>query len=245
MKAKLLYAFLLGGFLTAQAQFTVKDDNGNIINDGDIIEYGSLDQSLSELQFFVTNDNTSEPIFSRIEYVSKTNGTTSVFEELCYEVECFFAVPVGTFIPPAHYEAIEIAPGRTTGIGNHFYDNDPGNGGNVDSVFTFRQFDGLTGTNSSGHTLTFTYRYNPLLSVNGNTKVNLSLHTTLVSDYLTIDVNEPVQMTVYDLQGRLVKHGNLQIGQQVVNVSDLSSNVYVVQFKNEGGATKTSKVIIR
>ncbi len=62
---------------------------------------------------------------------------------------------------------------------------------------------------------------------------------------MVLDVNEPVSMLVYDLRGRVVKQGRFETGRQEVNMSDLSAQAYIVQFKNENGATQTTKIIVK
>ncbi len=246
MKIKLLLLSVFGAVAIANAQYTVTDDNGNVLQDGDIIEFGSLEQPAADYNFFVTNNNPTDEIYSRIEYISQTNATNPHFAELCYGFVCYYEIQLGTTTPPMNIEPMIIPVGHTTGLGNHLYSNDPGNGqGNVDFVFAFRQYEDVAGTIQTGESITFTYRYNPALSVDKVSKVNLSLISTVVTDQLTMDVNEPVQVQVYDMQGKLVKQANLEVGRQTVDVSNLSGQQYIVQFTNQGGAKKTSKVIIR
>lgn len=246
MKFKLLLLSVIGAVSIANAQFTVKDDQGVVLNDGDVIEYGSLEYAEAEYEFFVTNDNATDIIYSRVEYISQSNATTPDFEQLCYGFTCYYGIELGTTVPPADAPAVDIPVGHTTGLGNHFYSSDPGNGAdNVDFVFAFKQYEAIDSDVEIGTPLIFTYRYNPTLSVNNVSKVNLSLVSTMVSDQLMMDVNEPVQVKLFDMQGRLVKEASYVSGRQIMNVSSLSSAQYIVQFKNEGGAKKTSKVIIR
>lgn len=244
MKLKLLVLSFLGGIVMANAQFSVTDIDGNRINDGDIIEFGSTEYPAAELEFFVTNTG-SENIYSRVEYVSQSNASDPQFEQLCYGIECYFNIQLGTTVPPANMEAVEIEPGATTGMGNHFYSNDMGldPDENVDFTFTFKNYEGLNSMNEVGETLTLTYRYNPLLSVNDVHQVNLSLISTIVTDRIEMDVNESIQVQLYDYQGRLIKQEKFEIGKQFMNISDLSAQPYLVRFKNEGGAVKTSKII--
>lgn len=246
MKIKLLLLTVLGAVSIANAQFTVTDEEGNVLNDGDVLEFGTIDRSVADYSFYVTNDNATDEIYSRVAYISQTNATNPEFEELCYGYLCYYGIPLGTTVPPASTEAESIPVGHTTGMGNHFYSSDTGNGtDNVDFVFEFRQYDSVNGSTEIGPILTITYRYNPTLSVNNVSKVNLSLVSTMVSDQLVMDVNEPVQVKLYDMQGRLVKEAKYETGRQVMDVSSLSSQQYIVQFKNDGGAMKTSKVIIK
>jgi hypothetical protein len=52
-------------------------------------------------------------------------------------------------------------------------------------------------------------------------------------------------MIIYDLRGRAVKQANFEIGRQEVNMSDLSAQAYILQFKNEQGATQTTKIVVQ
>lgn len=244
MKLKLFLLTFLCGVFIANAQFTVEDGDGNTINDGDIIEFGTLEYPAAELEFFVTNTG-SENIFSRVEYISHDNAADPLFEQLCYGIECYFNIEIGNTVPPANMEAVEIIPGETTGMGNHFYSNDPGANPDevVDFTFTFKLYEDENSSTSTGSTLTFTYRYNPLLSTNDVKQVNLSVVSTIVSERIEMDINEPVQVQLYDYQGRLIKQAQFKTGKQQLDISNLSSQAYLLRIKNEEGAVKTTKII--
>lgn len=238
MKIRLLFLSLIGSIGLANAQFTVKNDDGAILSDGVVIQ-SNLEETYD---FFVTNDNPSQEIFTRIEIFDIVNATGERFE-LCYG-ECITGVFLGQSVPPVP-STVAIPVGGVTGMGNHFLNFDSGDGTNiVDYVFKFRQFeaDGLT---EIGTPITITYRYDPALGVEDMGKVNLSLQSTIVKDQLVLTVNEPVEMMIYDIQGRVVKQARFESGNQVVNVSDLSAQTYIVQFKNTNGAVQTTKIIVQ
>ncbi|MEM0518485.1 MULTISPECIES: T9SS type A sorting domain-containing protein [Aequorivita] len=245
MKFKLLLLSVLGSVTMASAQFTVKDRSGNVLNDGDVIQFGVLDYPDASYEFFVTNDNPSDEIYTRIEYVSETNSTNGEFEQLCYGL-CYNNIVQGGTVPPAGEDGLAIAVGETTPMGNHFWNDDPGNGtDNVDFVFAFRQYSDQAGTIETGTPLLFTYRYNPSMGVADNNKVNLTIQSTLVSNELVLNVNEPVTMVVYNIQGKIVKQGQFDAGRQVVNVSNLNPQTYIVQFSNQKGGVQTSKILVQ
>ena len=80
MKFKLLFLSVIGSFAIANAQYTVTDRGGNVLNDGDLIEYGTTLYPDASYEFFVTNNNPSEEIYTRIEFVSATSGNGDGFE---------------------------------------------------------------------------------------------------------------------------------------------------------------------
>ncbi len=244
MKLKLLLFGVIGCVAIANAQYTVTDRSGDVLNEGDVIEFGTLEYPDASYEFFVTNDNPSEEIYTRVEFVSENNATRE-FEQLCYGL-CYNDLVPSESVPPAGDDALVIAVGETTPMGNHFWSDDPGNGvDNVEFVFSFRQYEDAAGTIEIGTPLTFTYRYNPTLGVNNNSKLNLSIQSNIVNNELVLNVNEPISMLVYDLQGRVVKQGRFEIGRQTINMSDLSAQTYILQFQNEKGATQTTKIIVQ
>lgn len=244
MKLKLLLLTVLGSVAMANAQFTVKDGEGNVLHDGDVLEFATYGyNNNANYDFYVTNDNPSETIYTRIEFVDAVNATGEFFE-LCYALQCYNNLSIGQTVPPAP-EVFPIAVGETTGEGNHFLNVDPGNGVDVlDYVFTFHQYE-ADGVTEIGTPLTFTYRYNPTLGVSENNTVDLTLQSTVVSNEMVLNVNEPIQMLIYNMQGKVVKQGQFEAGRQTVNVSNLSPQTYIVQFKNQKGAVQTDKIIIQ
>ena len=245
MKIKLFLIATLGCFAMASAQYVVVDRGGNVLNNGDVKEYGSIVYLESEFEFFVTNTNPTDEIYTRIECIELQNSTTNTFEQLCYGL-CYNDIEIGDTVPPSVDPAYAIPVGVTTGLGNHFWNNDEGNGSdNVDVKFAFRQYSDPAGTIEIGTPLIFTYRYNPTLGVNSNTKLNLTIQSTVVSNEIVLQIAEPVQMIMYNIQGKVIKQASFEIGRQVVNVSDLSSQAYILQFKNQTGGVQTTKILVQ
>jgi hypothetical protein len=56
---------------------------------------------------------------------------------------------------------------------------------------------------------------------------------------------EPLDVTIYDLQGRQVLSQKLDVGQQAIDVSNLRSQMYIVQFENNQGASQTTKIVVK
>lgn len=239
MKLKLLFLTIFCSVAIANAQYTVTNDAGDVLQDGDIIN-STLMESYN---FFVTNDNPSEEIYTRIEVVSLVNTTGDLFE-FCYGL-CLPNVFVGLILPEPP-STMAIGVGETTIEGNHFLNGDSGDGTQViDYVFIFHQYEDAAGDTETGTPLTLTYRYNPNLGVSDNSKVDLTIESTVITNELVLKVNEPVNMMVYDLQGRIVKQARFETGRQTLDMSNLNSQAYILQFRNEKGATQTSKIIVK
>lgn len=240
MKKKLLLLTLLLAVFTMNAQYSIVDQNDSPIVDGMVFETNSLEYDLAELQFYVTNEG-QDPINMRIEFVSAVNANGTGFQ-LCFG-QCYIDLVVGQTVPPTP-NYIEIGAGDTTGEGNHFYNSFPGNGVDVQEyVFRFYETDG--DGNDIGNSLFITYIYNPTLGTEDFNALDVNVTSTVIQNDMMVNTAEDLQMEVYDLKGRLVKKEIVSAGQQLVNMTDLSSQLYIVKFNNEEGASKTVKIIVK
>lgn len=243
MKIKLLLLAVTFAAFSMNAQYVIVDGNGNEFTDGMIAEFDSTVYEDAELQFYVTN-NGSETINMRIDFVSSTTGNGDGFQ-LCFG-ECFNDLDLGQSVPPmnATPNFIAIGSGITTGQGNHFYNGNPGNGVDImDFVFRFYETD-ENGVDI-GNELSFTYRYNPTLGTQDFNKLDVTVSSTVITNEMTVKTVEELNMMVYNLQGKVVKNQQLSIGQQTVDMSGLSSQMYIVKFNNNQGASKTVKIVVK
>ena len=60
---------------------------------------------------------------------------------------------------------------------------------------------------------------------------------------MQVSAVEELNMEIYSLQGKLVSSEKINIGQQLISMSNLSSQMYIVKFSNDEGASKTIKVV--
>ena len=188
------------------------------------------------MNFFITNTGPDE-IYTRIEFVSAVNATGAGFE-LCFG-QCYIDLVVGQTVPPAP-QFLAIAPGGITSEGNHFANTLEGTEVK-DYVFRFYETD--SDGNDIGSDLSFTYRYDPTLGVNDLNELNISVASTVILNDMQVNAVEELNMEIYNLQGKLVSSEKINIGQQLINMSNLSSQMYIVKFSNDEGASKTIKVV--
>jgi hypothetical protein len=241
-KNLLLLSVFLVGIFSLNAQFTVEDADGNQIVDGAVVAYNVTTYPEASLDFFVNNTSQTDNIYTKIEFVSAVNADGSLME-LCYGL-CYTGITIGNSYPPDN-EYVEIAPGEQTGLGNHLYNADPGNGTDViEYVFRFYQVD-QSGMNEIGDQLTMTYRYDPLLGIGDVNEISLELASTIITDRLIVDTIEDLDLKVVDLQGRVVKNIRLTTGHQEIEMNDLRSQIYLVQFTNDEGQTRFEKIVVR
>jgi len=113
----------------------------------------------------------------------------------------------------------------------------------MDYTFKIYQVNGLG--SEIGTPFTFTYRYNPNLS---NAEVSqqfkgVLIKSTLVTSTLELEVQNQGTIKIYDLNGKQVYSGSLNQGNQLVDVSNLSSNLYIVNFTNNEGISFSQKIL--
>ena len=240
MKLKLLFLSALFVTLSINAQYTVEDHNGDAVVNGTVLTYGTLTYPEASFDFYVNNVSATETIRMKIEFVSALNADGSSME-LCFGL-CYTGITVGQSYPP-NADYVEILPGGQTLPGNHMFNADPGNGTDM-VIYTFRFYQIDMAGIEIGDPLTVIYRYNPLLGVSSN-ELNVNLFSTSISDELVLTVDEELDLMVYDLQGRIVKSQKLEIGTQQINMSDLSSQMYLLHFQNNRGVSYTTKIVVK
>jgi hypothetical protein len=241
MKTKLLFLSMLLAVCTLQAQFTVEDGSGNPIMDGDSFDYNTLSFPEAELKFFINNPSTTDDLYMRVEYVSVT-GNTGDEMEICIG-NCYNGTMPGMSYPTSGDGLyITIAPGDQSLDGNHFLNTDPGNGSDA-VVYNFRFYQVLSDGTETGDELSITYTYDPNLSVDETNKLEASVYPTVTRNSVTVRLIEDANLAVYDLRGRLVMNRALEAGETIVDVSNLASQAYIIQFTNNRGLQQTTKIV--
>jgi hypothetical protein len=238
-KILLLVAVLLTAF-TMNAQYVVKGDEGNVFTNGEIFEFANVGDPDGSLNFFITNTST-EDIYMRIEFVSAVNPIDAEGSgfQFCLDL-CYDSIEVGDTAPPAPNKKL-IAVGETTGFGNHFLRY--GDEGTEIEEYNFRYYQTDIDGNDIGNSLTIIYRYNPTLGINDVNELGVTVASTVILNDMQVNAVEELNMVIYNLQGKLVNSQKINVGNQLVNMSNLSSQMYIVKFSNNEGASKTIKVV--
>ncbi len=238
MKFRLLFLSLFLAGFCANAQFRFETHGGDAIVDGETVIFSGFGDPDGNLKFWVYND-AATPINMMIEFVDAINADGTNME-LCFG-NCYTGLIEGFKYPLD--APITIQPGEhQTSVGDHFLQF-LGGSQVEDYIFRLYQVDG--GGNEIGDDLTFTYRYDPTLGVADSNKLNFSMQSTVINGEMVLDVNEPLQLAVYDIQGRLVKNQQLEVGRQLVNMSDLSAQTYICKFQNKMGQSQVTKVVVK
>ena len=236
---KLLLILGLFAFTASQAQVTVTRSNGTPISNGQIFTFNSLDYDNAYFGFLVRN-NTASSVDVRILCESITNATGAGME-LCFGNVCLASVSVGNAYPSS---AVTIAPGGTNSEFDHFLNSNAGTGGVSDYKFTFYIEDEFGG--SLAEILTMTYRYdaNALATDSFSTASNTTmLKSSVVENNLEIKALKNVQMEMFDVNGKSIRRQNLTSGEHTVDVSGLSSGMYILNFNSENNQKSAAKFL--
>jgi hypothetical protein len=210
-----------------------KHDMSPIVN-GQVVAFNTATYPASELDFYIKNNSTST-VNVKVNCMSLINNDGTGFE-LCFGPECLSSVEEGTSYPSS---AVTLAPNGMNGNFDHFLNTNAGSGVfPKDYVFRFYQVG-----NPTGNTIDFTYRYDPNLTTEQIEQLQTSgvvVKSTVVENSLEFDVLKSTNFEIFDLNGKLVMNTTkLEYGLQSIDISNLSSGVYVINFtSNEGNTSK-------
>lgn len=241
---KIIVIFLFLIALNLQAQFTITKVGTNTqVNNNDVLTYNSIGGNAAEFKFNINNTTTSDiKVKIRIMRIINTNGTLLQF---CFAGSCLTGVTEGIAYPTVNSYTPIIPTMGNNGNFDHFRNDDPGNGtSTVEYVLKFYQVD--NSGNEIGNSITCTYRYDPLLATvgfNSLDKLGVQLSSTLVENKLDIISKEPIQLFFYNITGKKVKNTHLISGANSIEVNNLVSGIYLLNFINEKGNKATAKII--
>ena len=228
MKRILPFAFLFIGIST-QAQIALSRHDNTPITDGQIVAFNTIAFPAAEMDFYVRNLCATTTTNVKISCEALVNNDGTGFE-LCFGNECLSFVEQGEVYPSI---PVILAPNGVNGNFDHLLNTNAGSGTfPKDYVFRFYQING-SGIEFS----------NSINDINQLETSGVIVKSTLVDNELSLDVLKPNQMTVFDITGKLVNQTKLAYGIQTVDVSNLSSGVYVLKFTSEEGRVSTKKII--
>ena len=242
MKKKLLSIGLILACFISHAQFEVRaKSDDSLISDGDVLNFSEAGCAFGDpcnWKFKVTNTST-DAIYMRIFVDNLTNTDGSNFQ-LCFAGICLNNVALNSGYPNT---AAMIAPGATNSAGNNFWNqNDASTTMAMDWTFRFQAFD--AGGIEIGTPLSVTYNFDPSLSIEDSALTSVDIFPTQVKNELNVSSNEDLTAEFYDILGKRVKQTSVTSGESIINVSDLSPQLYIVRFTNDLGKTLVKKIIV-
>ena len=249
MKIKVFfYTILFFSTLFVNSQnefaFVIESEDGEILDNNQVLEFNSVQYPNASYTFFVRN-LTSEAINVRAE-VLNILGTDGSMMEFCFG-ECYFGLDLNTPYPLNSFVTVE--PGETqTSIGDHFFNQDPGDGINpVSFQFRFYMVD-----NDGNEVMSIpelmtdyfvTYQYQAQsFSIGENFSENLQLY--LNQKNLTITVSSEYTISLFDISGKNILTTQLNEGINSIDVSNIVDGIYILKFYNDFNKSDYRKILL-
>lgn len=229
----------------SNAQFTVNRIDGTPFVNNEIIEFTTSNTAEAELKFIVNNTGTEDLDF-RIRCMDLLNNTGSNFQ-LCWGYECIPSVAVNGVYP--NFQYVINAGANTVGFGDSFKNFNPGGDGAVYPMdYSFRFFTkNLTNGNIVGSSFNLTYRYQGPLSIDKRDKLGLmgiKVLNTVVNEFIGLEVQKNVDYSLINIQGQRISNGILSNNTNL-DLSNLQSGIYLLNFSNQEGLFDTVKIVKR
>jgi hypothetical protein len=248
-KISILFSFL---FITTivTAQFTVEDYDGVPILDGDVRVFNSLEPTgtpgvnESVLYFWINNPSTEDEIFMKIKLESITNADGSSYQ-FCFGDLCIFDVNEGQTYPVSGVPET-IPPGGTNLPENKFQNDNPGDGTNYPVDYVWKFFEVDADDNEIGTPLTFTYRFDPNLSVNDlENNLGVKLQNTIAGEELNVQSKHNLNFEIFNLNGQLIRSNQVEPGLNSISTASLNTGMYFIKFSNNNGTATTLKFVVK
>ena len=226
----------------SSAQFTVNKIDGTPYVNNQIVEFTTSNSTAAEMKFVVNNTGTENLDF-RIRCMNLVNNTGNNFQ-LCFGFDCFADVQTNGIYPNG-YQVIINAGANRAGFGDNFKNFNPGDGVNYPMDYSFRFFTrDLNGT-VVGSPFNITYRYQGPLSLSQKDKLSLmgvKVLNTVVNEFVGLEIEKNVNYNVVNLQGQKISGGLLTTNTRL-DLSNLQSGIYLLNFTNAEGLYDTVKIV--
>ncbi len=249
MKFKLFFYYVLffcSSLINSQNEhaFIIESEDGEVLENNQVLEFNSVQYPNASYIFFVRN-LTSEAINVRAE-VLNISGTDGSMMEFCFG-ECYFGVDLNTPYPLNSFVTVE--PGETqTSIGDHFFNQDPGDGTNpVSFQFRFYMVDSEGNEVFSIPELItdyfVTYQYQAQsFSLDENFSENLVIF--LNQKILTISAPSEYTVSLFDISGKNIFTTQLNEGINSIDVSNIDDGIYILKFNDVFKRSNYRKILL-
>ena len=241
-----LIIFSLNSYSQVEYAITIEDLEGNSFADNDIVEFDTIEYPDASFDYKVRN-NTSETIRVRVE-VESFSGTDGSMMELCFG-ECYFGVSLGQSYPINQAQPYVYIAADNTQIadGDHFLNSDLGNG-DVPVEYSFRFYmcdengDELASQAELQTDFTINYYYSPSLGLDN--LHGLKLAYFLTNNGLFVSSESNLSLKIYDLAGRVLSKNSITIGNNSIDIKNLSKKLVILSFESEEGQLTSKKIFI-
>jgi len=246
----LLAGLLLCGLVQAQDPIiSVEGNNGQEITDGYVYNSTILGETgEARLGLLVTN-LTESTIYVKLRLDSMENASGNNTDtgpvQFCFQTLCYFEVDENDVVP-AQISQAAIAGGSHNNINDHFSNSYAGDTPGLPVVYHMSLVQFNANGTEIGPLLSFTYRYNPNMATSDLTalkNIGVTVESTVVKSNLIVNATESGKLDIYSVNGLHLKSTVINEGIGSIDVSGLSSAVYIVNFTNKSNQTSSIRII--
>lgn len=220
-------------FLNAFSQFVFRKSDGTPITNGMVLTYGPGENYLN----FRVQNTSNQDLDIKIKCTNLINTTGAQFE-LCYGGSCYDSVAVNGVYP--EYEN-PLTPGQSNpSQGDHFVNFNAGNGQVMELHFSVYPI------GFENDAINFIYRFDPFLGVNSFenlSSMGINIENTSIKSDFKFNSTQSGNLSIFNLNGQLIKEIKFSEGAQNLSLSELSSAIYVANFSTIEGKTSSVKLI--
>ena len=243
MKNILLAVICLNSFF-AFSQITLSVDGGeNTITDGTQYVATSLQAPDNYLPLLISNGFNYD-VNIQVRVVSIENHAGSGLQ-LCVGTLCFGTVSAGTAYPTVLPNTLIEANGSNAEYNDHFRLDVAGINPALPVVYNFQLIQINPEGVQSAVITNFSFKYNPTLGVNKNdlASVGVVLNNTIATSSLQINADKQTQMSIVDMNGKVIGQETLTSGSNTVSISSFATGIYMASFTNDKGQKATVKFV--
>ncbi len=243
IKIIIILIFTQTMFSQVDYAFVLEDSNTNVIANQTTLEFTSIEYPDASFNFFARN-LTNEPINLKAEVIS-ISGSDGTLMEFCFG-ECYYSVDIGLTYPLSSY--VTIQPGETQiSSGDHFFNQNPGDGENpIEYSFRFFMVDENGDEVASIAELEteyyINYYYSPSLGLDNLD--GLKLVYFLINNRLFVSSESNLSLKIYDLTGRVISKNSITIGNNLIDIKNISKMPVILSFESDEGQLTSKKIFI-
>jgi hypothetical protein len=220
-------------FLSSFSQFIFRKSDGTPITDGTVLTYGPENNYLN----FRIQNTSSQNLDIKVKCTNLINTNGTQFE-LCYGGSCFDSVALNGVYPD--YEN-PLAPGQSNpSQGDHFVNFNAGNGEIMELHFS------VYALGFEDNAINFVYRYDSTLGVNSFenlSNLGIVIENTSIKNEFKFNSTQSGNLSIFNLNGQKINEYKFTEGAQNLNLSELSSAIYIANFTTSGGESSSIKLI--
>ena len=241
---KILLAIICFSSFSAFSQITLSTDGGEtVITDGQQYVATSTQAPENYLPLLISNNyNYDVNIQVRVVSIENHPGTGL---QLCVGTLCFGTVSAGTAYPTVLPNTFIEANGSNADYNDHFRLDTAGVNPALPVVYNFQLIQITEAGVQTAVITNFSFKYMPTLSVNQNdlASIGVVLNNTIATTSLQIEADAQTQMSIVDMNGKIVGKQELHSGSNSVNTSSFATGIYMATFTNEKGQKATVKFV--